>query len=171
MISAVSVRLRLGCLSIAYVCLMATEGELRSMKVVSHWPMFVLLSSYCYSQLHTMSHHAAAMHMISYGYTKYWKIRGLLGGVWGIPPKMCLRHYCDQFCSIFQSVSLSIYRVTCGSVGRVLDPRVVGSIPTDAYCFMWDNILGQDVNLDCASLHPGEIWVLSYKGYWLLCLA
>ena len=27
---------------------------------------------------------------------------------------------------------------------------------------MWDNILGQDVNLDCASLHPGVM------GTWLL---
>ena len=36
-------------------------------------------------------------------------------------------------------------------------PRVVGSIPVDADCFMWDNILGQDVNLECASLHPGVI--------------
>ena len=35
-------------------------------------------------------------------------------------------------------------------------PKVVSSIPTDANCFMWDNILRQDVNLDCASLHPGE---------------
>ena len=51
------------------------------------------------------------------------------------------------------------------------NPRVVGSIPSDANCFMWDNILGQDVNLVCASLHPGEIWVPSFKGYWLLCLA
>ena len=34
--------------------------------------------------------------------------------------------------------------------------RVVGSIPTDANCFMSDNIVGQDVNLDCVSLHPGE---------------
>ena len=32
------------------------------------------------------------------------------------------------------------------------NPRVVGSIPSDANCFMWDNILGQDVNLDCALL-------------------
>ena len=51
------------------------------------------------------------------------------------------------------------------------NPRVVGSIPSDANCFMWDNILGQDVNLVCASLHPGEIWVPSFKGYWLLRLA
>ena len=35
-------------------------------------------------------------------------------------------------------------------------PRVVGLIPTDSSYFTWDNILGQDVNLDCASLHPGE---------------
>ena len=48
---------------------------------------------------------------------------------------------------------------------------VVGSLPGDANWFMWDNILGQDVNLVCASLHPGEIWVPSYKGYWLLRLA
>ena len=48
--------------------------------------------------------------------------------------------------------------------------RVLGSIPTDANCFTWDNILGQDVNLVCASLHPGEIWVPSVKGYWLSAL-
>ena len=36
------------------------------------------------------------------------------------------------------------------------NPRVMGSIPTNARCFKWDNILGRDVNLDCASLHPGE---------------
>ena len=47
---------------------------------------------------------------------------------------------------------------------------VVGSIPSDGNCFMRDNILGQGVNLDCASLHPGEIWVPSYKGYWFLRL-
>ena len=41
------------------------------------------------------------------------------------------------------------------------NPRVVGSIPGDADCFMWDNILGQDVNLDCASLHKGVM------GTWL----
>ena len=35
-------------------------------------------------------------------------------------------------------------------------PRVVGSIPTDANCFMWNNILGQDVNLNYVSLHSGE---------------
>ena len=40
------------------------------------------------------------------------------------------------------------------------NPRVVGSIPGDANCFMWDNILGQDVNLDCASLHPGAMGTL-----------
>ena len=40
------------------------------------------------------------------------------------------------------------------------NPRVMGSIPGDADCFMWDNILGQDVNLYCASLHPG---VLGYR--------
>ena len=34
--------------------------------------------------------------------------------------------------------------------------RVVGSIPTDANCFMWDNILGHDVSLGRASLQPGE---------------
>ena len=38
----------------------------------------------------------------------------------------------------------------------------VCSIPSDADCFMWDNILGQDVNLDYASLHPGVM------GTWLL---
>ena len=38
-------------------------------------------------------------------------------------------------------------------VGCLTDnPRVVGSIPTDANCFIKDNILGQDVNPDCASL-------------------
>ena len=42
------------------------------------------------------------------------------------------------------------------------NPRVVGSIPGDADCFIWDNIPGQDVNLDCASLHPGVM------GTWLL---
>ena len=36
------------------------------------------------------------------------------------------------------------------------NPRVVGLIPTDPNCFMWDNILGQDIKLDCPSLHPGE---------------
>ena len=36
------------------------------------------------------------------------------------------------------------------------NPRVMGSIPTGANCFMWDNILGQDINVDCASLHAGE---------------
>ena len=51
------------------------------------------------------------------------------------------------------------------------NPRVVGSTPSDANCFMWDNILVQDVNLVCASLHPGEIWVPNFKGYWLLRLA
>ena len=35
------------------------------------------------------------------------------------------------------------------------NPRVVGSIPGDADCFMWDNIFRQDVNLDCAYLQPG----------------
>ena len=40
------------------------------------------------------------------------------------------------------------------------NPRVVGSIPSDANCFMWDNILGQDVNLVCHSLHP--IWKYGY---------
>ena len=35
------------------------------------------------------------------------------------------------------------------------NPRVVGSIPGNAVCFMCHNILRQDVNLDCASLHPG----------------
>ena len=49
--------------------------------------------------------------------------------------------------------------------------RVVGSIPSAAKCFIWDNILGQDVNLVCPSLHPGEMWVPSFKGYWLLRLA
>ena len=39
------------------------------------------------------------------------------------------------------------------------NPRVVGSIPSDANCFMWDKHPWQDVNL--ASLHPGEIWVLA----------
>ena len=48
-------------------------------------------------------------------------------------------------------------------VGRwTHNPRVVGSLPGDADCFMWDNILGQDVNLDCASLHPGVM------GTWLM---
>ena len=42
------------------------------------------------------------------------------------------------------------------------NPRVVCSIPGDSDCFMWDNIHGQDVNLDCASLHPGVM------GTWLL---
>ena len=42
------------------------------------------------------------------------------------------------------------------------NPRDVGLIPGDANCFMWDNILGQDFNLDCASLHPGVM------GTWLL---
>ena len=40
--------------------------------------------------------------------------------------------------------------------------RVMGSIPGDADCFIWDNILGQDVNLDYPSLHPGLM------GTWLL---
>ena len=42
------------------------------------------------------------------------------------------------------------------------NPRDVGSIPGDADCFMWDNILGQDDNLDCASLHQGVLstWLL-----------
>ena len=34
-------------------------------------------------------------------------------------------------------------------------PKVVGSTPISASCFMRDNILGQDANLDCASLYPG----------------
>ena len=42
------------------------------------------------------------------------------------------------------------------------NPRVVGPVPGDADCFMFDNILGQCVNLDCASLHPGVM------GTWLL---
>ena len=42
------------------------------------------------------------------------------------------------------------------------NPRVVGLTPGDADCFMWDNILGQDVNLDCASLYPDPM------GTWLL---
>ena len=36
------------------------------------------------------------------------------------------------------------------------NPKVMGSIPKDANCFMWDNILGQDVNLDCASPPSGK---------------
>ena len=69
--------------------------------------------------------------------------------------------------------------MTCGSHMTQLvgywthNPRVVGLIPTektDANCFTWDNVLGQDVNLDCASLNTGEIWLPSYKGYWLLHL-
>ena len=43
------------------------------------------------------------------------------------------------------------------------NPRFVGSIPSDANCFMWDNILGQPG----LCLSPGEIWVPSFKGYWL----
>ena len=42
------------------------------------------------------------------------------------------------------------------------NPRVVGWIPGDLDCFMWDNILGQDVNLDCSSLQPGVM------GTWLI---
>ena len=34
------------------------------------------------------------------------------------------------------------------------NPRVMGSIPGDANCFIWDDIPGQDVNLDCAVLSP-----------------
>ena len=41
-------------------------------------------------------------------------------------------------------------------VGSCWTDIIQGSIPTDANCFMWDNNLGQDVNLYCASLHPGE---------------
>ena len=46
------------------------------------------------------------------------------------------------------------------------NPRVVGSIPGDADCFIWDNILGQDVNLDCASLHPGVMGTWLLVGSW-----
>ena len=41
------------------------------------------------------------------------------------------------------------------------NPKVLGSIPTVADCFIWDNILGQDANPDCASLYPGVM------GTWL----
>ena len=33
---------------------------------------------------------------------------------------------------------------------------LLSSMPTDVKCFTWDNILGQDGNLDSVSLHPGE---------------
>ena len=33
-----------------------------------------------------------------------------------------------------------------------LNPRVVGSIPGDADCFIWDNVLGQDVNTETVPL-------------------
>ena len=42
------------------------------------------------------------------------------------------------------------------------NPRVVDLIPVDADCFIWDNIVGKDVNLVCASLHP------EVMGIWLL---
>ena len=45
------------------------------------------------------------------------------------------------------------------------NPRMLGSIPSDVSCLVWDNILGQDTNLVCASLHPGEIWVPRFKAY------
>ena len=44
----------------------------------------------------------------------------------------------------------------------ILNPRVVGSTSSDADCFTWDNILGPNVNLDCASLHK------IVMGTWLL---
>ena len=74
------------------------------------------------------------------------------------------------------SLTLHVYMIKGSHVAQLVgcwtyNPRVVGLIPSDANCFMWDNILGQDVNLVCASLHPGEIWVPSFKGYWLLRLA
>ena len=33
--------------------------------------------------------------------------------------------------------------------------RVLGSVPTAADWFIWDNIIGQDAYLDCASPYPG----------------
>ena len=77
-------------------------------------------------------------------------------------------------CAVFGSYT-GYFRCVGSHVAQLVgcwtyNPRVVGSIPSDTNCFMWDNILGQDVNLVCASLHPGEIWVPSFKGYWLLRL-
>ena len=43
------------------------------------------------------------------------------------------------------------------------NPRVVGSIPTDANCFMWVNILWQDVNVDCASPPRGKCGYLRIR--------
>ena len=45
------------------------------------------------------------------------------------------------------------------------NPRVVGSIPGDADCLIWDNILGQDVILDCASLKPRSNGYLPASGF------
>ena len=54
-----------------------------------------------------------------------------------------------------QEGSLVAQLVGCWTHNR----RVVGSITSDADCFTWDNILGQDVNL-------------AYEGYWFLpCMA
>ena len=58
----------------------------------------------------------------------------------------------------FSLVSLVAQLVGCWTH----NPRVVGSIPGEADCFIWDNIPGQDVILDCASPHPGVM------GTWLL---
>ena len=82
---------------------------------------------------------------------------------------------CEYFCNLGSHVAQLVGCWTYNPRQLVgcwtYNLRVMGSIPSDANCFMWDNILGQDVYLVCASLHPGEIWVPSFKGYWLLRLA
>ena len=51
------------------------------------------------------------------------------------------------------------------------NPRVMGLIPTDANWFMWENILGKMSSWTVPLSTQGTIWVPSYMGYWLLCLA
>ena len=61
---------------------------------------------------------------------------------------------------------LFVFSVFCVILAHLIvcwthNPKVVGLIPTATDCFIWDNILGQDAYLICASLYPGvmDTWL------------